>query len=95
MNLVGDDLKKFRSELMKSPSPKQLRELLKQITPPKDVRRKGSPSALADEGDELFGWEGEEMALIEKDQDLSEGENSDEDEVPNEAADKALQNNGG
>ena len=35
------------------------------------------------------------MALIEKDQDLSEGENSDEDEVPNEAADKALQNNGG
>ena len=55
MNLVGDDLKKFRSELMKSPSPKQLRELLKQITPPKDVRRKGSPSALADEGDELFG----------------------------------------
>ena len=29
MSLVADDLTKFRSELMKSPSPKQLRELLK------------------------------------------------------------------
>ena len=35
------------------------------------------------------------MALIEKDQDLSEGENSDEDEVPNEAAEKTPKNNGG
>ena len=32
MSLVGEDLKKFRAELKKSP--KQLRELLKLITPP-------------------------------------------------------------
>ena len=94
MSLVAVDLTKFRSELMKSPSPKQLRELLKQITPPKGVRRKGSSSAPADEGDELLDWEGEEMGLVEKDQGLSERENSDEDQVLNEAADKTPENNG-
>ena len=34
------------------------------------------------------------MALVEKDQDLSEVENSDKDQVPNEAADKTSKNNG-
>ena len=34
MSLVGEDLKKFRAELKKLKSPKQLRELLKLITPP-------------------------------------------------------------
>ena len=34
MSLVGEDLKEFRAELKKLKSPKQLRELLKLITPP-------------------------------------------------------------
>ena len=76
---------------MKSLSPKQLRELLKQITSPKGVRRKGSSSV--DERDELLDYEGEEITLVENDQDLSEGENGDEDQVPNEAADKTPENN--
>ena len=42
---------------MKSKSPKQLKDLLKQIKPPKGVRRKN------DEGDELLDCEGEEMTL--------------------------------
>ena len=58
------------------------------------MRRKRSSSAPADEGDELLDYECEEMALAEKDQDLSEGDNSDEDQVPNEAPDKTLENNG-
>ena len=58
------------------------------------MQRKGSSSAPADEGDELLDCEGEEMALVEKDQSLSEGENSDEDQVPNEATDKTPENNG-
>ena len=76
---------------MKSLSPKQLRELLKQITSPKGVRRKGSSSV--DERDELLDYEGEEITLVENDQDLSEGENGNEDQVPNEAADKTPENN--
>ena len=76
---------------MKSLSPKQLRELLKQITSPKGVRRKGSSSV--DERDELLDYEGEEITLVENDQDLSEGENGDEDQVPNETADKTPENN--
>jgi len=40
MEMVGKELKELRSELMKSKSPKQLKELLKRITPPKGVRRK-------------------------------------------------------
>ena len=57
------------------------------------MQRKGSSSARADEGDELLDCEGEEMALVEKDQSLPEGENSDEDQVPNEATDKTPENN--
>lgn len=34
MSLIGEDLEKFRAELKKLKSPKQLRELLKLITPP-------------------------------------------------------------
>lgn len=94
MNLVGDDLKKFRSKLMKSQSSKQLRKLLKQITLPKSVHTKILSSTPVDKGDELLYCDGEEMALVEKDQHLSEGKNSDEDQVPNEVANKTLQNNG-
>ena len=49
MSLVGDNLKKFQFESMKLPSPKQLSELLKQITAPRGVRKKGSSYAQADE----------------------------------------------
>ena len=94
MSLVLDDLKKFWSKLTKSQSSKQLRELLKQITLPKSVHRKVLSSAPVDKGDELLDCEGEEMALVEKDQHLSEGKNSDEDQVPNEVVNKTLENDG-
>ena len=45
-------------------------------------------------GDEFLNCEGEEMALVEKDQDLSKAENCDKDQVPNETADKTSKNNG-
>ena len=56
MSLVGKDLKKFRADLMKSRSPMQLKDLLKQITPPKSIKRKNQEvsSIPIDEGDEFF-----------------------------------------
>ena len=53
MSMVGEDLKKFRAELMKSRSPKQLKDLLKLITPPKGVcgKNQGTFSMPIDEGD--------------------------------------------
>ena len=57
------------------------------------MRRKGSPSTSADE-DELLDCEGQEMVLVEKDQDLSKGENNNKDQVINEAADETPESNG-
>ena len=56
--------------------------------------RNGSSSAPADEGDQLLDCEGEEMVLVERDQDLLEGESNSEGQVPNEAPDKTPENNG-
>lgn len=65
MRLVGERLKEFREELMKTPSPKNLKDLMKLITPPKGVRRKQGENttnaALADEGDELYDCDGDEI----------------------------------
>ena len=45
-------------------------------------------------GEEFLDCEGEEMALVEKDQNHSEVENRVQDQVPNEAADKTSKNSG-
>ena len=43
-------------------------------------------------GEEFLDCEGEEMALVEKDQNHSEVENRVQDQVPNETADKTSKN---
>ena len=65
MQLVGEEIKSFRKELIKSPPPKSIQELIKSITPPKGVRFKGySETAVPpDEGIELFDCEGEEISF--------------------------------
>ena len=69
--LVGAKLIEFRENLMKTPSPKNLKQLAKIITPPKGVKRKESNTKSSevpfDEGDELFDCEGEEIQIDEKD----------------------------
>ena len=59
ITLVGDQLKEFRDELMKKESPKNLKQLLRLITPPKGVKRKDQQEMPFDEGFELFYCEGE------------------------------------
>ena len=53
--LIGPQMKKFRQELMKEKSTKDLNVLLKSITPPKGIKRKNV------EGSELLDCEGEEI----------------------------------
>ena len=58
MEMVGAEIKAFREELISSPPPKSLLELLKAITPLKGVIRKGQEKeAPPDEGLELFDCE--------------------------------------
>ena len=64
--LVGEEIKEFRVNLMKSPPPKALRELISTITPPKGVKIKATvgtstDEAPADEGMELMDCDGEEI----------------------------------
>ena len=40
MSLFGEKTKSFRDQLKKKKSPKELKDLLKLITPPKEVRRR-------------------------------------------------------
>ena len=62
MLLVGNKMKVFRNDLMKKKSPKNLKELLKLITPPKGVKRKVADTlAPIDEGQELFDCDGAEL----------------------------------
>ena len=72
--LVGTRMIDFRNQLMKTASPKNLKQLLKKITPPKEVKRKDAEGSAApvDKGDELFDCEGEEI----------ETETDEEDEMP-------------
>ena len=60
--LIGEKLKVFRKQLNKSENPKNLKDLLKLITPPKVVKLKGEKTAVSvDEGEELFDCDGEEL----------------------------------
>ena len=78
--LVGEKLKVFRKQLNKAESPKNLKDLLKLITPPKGVKRKGEKTAVpVDEGEELFDCDGEEL----NHEPLLESNDSDQDDEKN------------
>ena len=83
IDLIGEELKIFRTELMKLKSPKQLKDLLKQITPPKGVRRKNQGDFLVpvDEGGELFDCEGEEIEPAIANEELSDEESPGEEQT--------------
>ena len=74
--LVGDQLKEFRDKLMKKESPKNLKQLLRLITPPKGVMQKDQQEIPFDEGFELFDCEGE-LLQDGNGGDSDEGEGSD------------------
>ena len=77
--LVGTRMIDFRNQLMKTTNPKNLKQLLKMITPSKGVKRKDAEGSAApvDKGDELFDCEGEEIETetIEEDISTSDEEN--------------------
>ena len=80
MMLVGEKLKVFRKQLNKAESPKNLKDLLKLITPPKVVKRKSKKTAVpVDEGEELFDCDGEEL----NHEPLPESDDSDQDDEEN------------
>ena len=64
-------MKAFCKQLSKADIQKNLKDLLKLITPPKGVKRKGDKTAVpVDEGEELFDCDGEELnheSLLESD----------------------------
>ena len=73
MNLVGEEMKKFRNELMVKPAPKSFEAMLKKITPPKGVKLPQEDGETPpDEGDELFDCEGEELNMVEIEDEMSE-----------------------
>ena len=53
--LVGPEMIEFRNKLKKEKGPKDLKQLLTTITPPKGIRRKNL------EGVELFDCDGDEI----------------------------------
>ena len=61
--LVGNEMVKFRTELMTSRPAKTLKEVIRKLIPPKGVKRKGN-----DEGIELLDCEEEEIPLEELEQ---------------------------
>ena len=68
--LVGTTMIDFWNQLMKTASPKNLKQLLQMITPPKGVP--------VDEGDELFDCEGEEIETETIEEDISTSDEEDE-----------------
>ena len=80
--LVGTRMIDFRNQLMKTASPKNIKQLLKLITPPNGVKWKDAEgsTALFDEGDELFDCEDGDIGTetIEEDKSTSD----EEDEMP-------------
>ena len=72
----------FWNQLMKTASPKNLKQLLKKITPPKEVKWKDAEGSAApvDKGDELFDCEGEEIETETIEEDISTSD--EEDEIP-------------
>ena len=76
ITLVGDQLKEFRDDLMKKESPKNLKQLLILVTPPKGVKRKDQQEIPFDKGFELVDCEGE-LLQDGNGGDSDEGEGSD------------------
>ena len=76
--LVGNDMVKFREQLMKERSAKTLREVIRKLIPPKGVKRKGS-----DEGIELLDCEEEEIPIEEFEQERDNDNNDDAEEPEN------------
>ena len=74
MDLVGEEIIAFRTNLVSSTPPKSIRELVSSITPPKGVRVKKAPvdDAPLDEGMELIDCEGDEIPAEEMDNTLGE-----------------------
>ena len=87
--LVGTRMTDFWNQLMKTASPKNLKQLLKMITPPKGVKPKDAEgsAAPADEGDELFDREGEEIKTETIEEDISSSDK--EDEMPKDTSQAA------
>ncbi|CAL4062693.1 unnamed protein product [Meganyctiphanes norvegica] len=79
MKLVGEEITAFRKELLSSPPPTSIQELIESITPPKGVKikRKTTTDVPVDEGSELIDCEGDEIPVGEKESLID----SDEDEV--------------
>ena len=76
--LVGNEMVKFRTELMTSRPAKTLKEVIRKLIPPKGVKRKGN-----DEGIALLYCEEEEIPLEELEQECDD-ELCDDDEVEND-----------
>ena len=76
ITLVGDQLKEFRNELMKNENPKNLKQILRLITPPKGVKRKYQQEIPFNEGFELYDCE-RELFQDGNGGDSDEGEGSD------------------
>ena len=73
--LVGPQIVKFRNELMRKKGPQNLKELLKTITEPKGIKRKGIRPNI--EGSELLDCDGQELDPMELLNELSAEENDD------------------
>ena len=76
--LVGNDMVKFRTELMTSRPAKTLKEVIRKLIPPKGVKRKGN-----DERIELLDCYEEEIPLEELEQECDD-ELCDDDKVKKE-----------
>jgi hypothetical protein len=76
MDMVGDDLKEFRKNLMSKPSPKKIKELQSLIIPPKGVRRKNLSvgEMPEDEGSELLDGDIEEQMDVNEEIDNNESD---------------------
>ena len=73
---VGTRMIDFRNQLMKTANLKNLKQLLKMITPSKGVKRKDA--APVDKGDELFDYECEEIETETIEEDISTSDKEDE-----------------
>ena len=77
--LIGDEMVKFRKELMLSKPSKTLKEVVRKLIPPKGIKRKGNV-----EGMELLDCEDEEIPLVEIQQEFNDEEEINEDVEPEE-----------
>ena len=86
MLLVVNKMEVFQNYSLKKKSPKNLKELLKPITPPKGVRRKVADTVPPiDEGQELFDCDGADLNYIDEASDdkcESDDEGNDQAEQP-------------